>query len=84
LANVSYEFLAPSASEDEPTRVLFLCRFHGNVGLCDGSVQQIDPAKLSEALVQRDGKLYFERLAPAPANAQAPLPAGGEAPNENP
>src|SRR5208282_4626915 len=48
LANVSYEFLAPSASEDEPTRVLFLCRIHGNVGLCDGSVQQVDPAKLSE------------------------------------
>jgi cell division protein FtsB len=38
-AHCSYEYLAPSAPDTEPTRVLFRCPIHGHVGLCDGSVQ---------------------------------------------
>ena len=38
-ANCSYEYLAPSAPDTEPFRVLFRCPIHGHVCLCDGSVQ---------------------------------------------
>ncbi len=60
-ANCSYEFLAPGPGkfETEPQRVMFKCRVHGNVTLCDGSVQQLTPERLG-ALVTRDGKLYLE------------------------
>jgi hypothetical protein len=59
-ANCSYEYLAPSSPDTEPSRVLFRCPIHGHVGLCDGSVQGYIAKRHPERLVQRDGKLYFE------------------------
>lgn len=60
-ANCSYEYLAPSAPDGpEPNRVLFRCPIHGNIGLCDGSVQSSVAKEHPEWLVQRDGKLYFQ------------------------
>jgi hypothetical protein len=71
-ANCSYEYLAPSASDDVPERVLFRCPIHGNIGLCDGSVQKGVGKTHPEQLVTRDGKLYLEYAAP-PARSAAPL-----------
>jgi regulator of replication initiation timing len=68
-ANCSYEYLAPSGTDVEPTRVLFRCPIHGNVGLCDGSVQSGVGKSHPEAFVERDGKLYFE---PAATRASPP------------
>ena len=60
-ANCSYEFLAPGGSDkDDPWRVLFRCPIHGNIGLCDGSVQSDVAKEHPERLVQRDGKLYYQ------------------------
>ncbi|HWW01564.1 MAG TPA: hypothetical protein VNZ64_17835 [Candidatus Acidoferrum sp.] len=59
-ANCSYEFLAPGASGEEPSRVLFRCPIHGNIGCCDGSVQSGVGKEHPERLVQRDGKLYYQ------------------------
>jgi hypothetical protein len=58
-ANCSYEYLAPSAPDNEPTRVLFRCPIHGHVCLNDGSVQSFIAKKHPEMLVQRGGKLYL-------------------------
>jgi hypothetical protein len=58
-ANCSNEHLAPNAPAAESARVLFRCPIHQNIGLCDGSVQQIDPAH-PEWVVLRDGKYYLE------------------------
>jgi hypothetical protein len=69
-ANVSYEFLAPSGDETEPTRVVFRCPLHGHVGLADGSVQQSVAKEQPERLVWQEGKLY---LGPPPL---APLTPG--------
>lgn len=80
-ADSSYEYLAPSAAADqEPTRVLFRCPIHGNIGLCDGSVQSGVAKSHPERLMERDGKLYYQPDAPAPANP-VPQPADGGAPN---
>jgi hypothetical protein len=59
-ANCSYEYLAPNGSPADPTRVLARCPIHGNIGLCDGSVQQRVAKDHPEWLVQREGKLYLE------------------------
>jgi len=65
-ANCSYEFLAPGASENEPSfvnRVLFRCPIHQSIGLCDGSVQSPDPDHPewgTVRTVERDGKLYLD------------------------
>ena len=60
-ANCSYEFMAPGASDrEDPQRVLFRCPIHGNIGLCDGSVQMGIAKEHPERLVERDGKLYFQ------------------------
>ena len=64
-ANCSYEYLAPSAPEDEPTRVLFRCPVHGHVCLSDGSVQSFIAKKHPEMLLQRGGKLYLDEARPA-------------------
>ena len=58
-ANSSYEFLAPSAKDDEPTRVLSRCPIHGNIGLCDGSVQMGAMTNRPDWFQERNGKLYF-------------------------
>lgn len=61
-ANLSYEYLAPSAtnSDREPTRVLSRCPIHGHIGLCDGSVQSSIAKNHPEWLIERNGKLYME------------------------
>jgi hypothetical protein len=60
MANCSYEFLAPAEVADiEPQRVLSRCPIHGNIGLCDGSVQRVGKNH-PDWFVERDGKLYFE------------------------
>ena len=84
-ANCSYEYLAPSGTDSEPTRVLFRCPIHGNVGLCDGSVQSGVGKSHPEAFIRRDGKLYFEpavtRASPLQDHLQpknlSPQPAQG-------
>jgi hypothetical protein len=58
--NCSYEYLAPSAPDTEPTRVMFRCPIHGSLGLCDGSVQMGVGKTHPEWVIQRDGKLYFQ------------------------
>ncbi len=67
-ANCSYDFLAPADKEadSEPERVLSRCPIHGNVGLCDGSVQMGIGRTHPEWFVERNGKLYFEREPKAP------------------
>jgi len=83
-ANCSYEYLAPSAPETEPMRVLFRCPIHGHVCLCDGSVQG-GVAKLHpEQLVHRDGKLYLEDSPPPVQGAPAPQPASPLSDGSNP
>ena len=59
--NCSYEYLTPSAqdAETEPTRVLSRCPIHGNIGLCDGSVQAVGNDH-PDWFIHRDGKLFFE------------------------
>lgn len=69
-ANVTYEYLAVGANGFEPTRVMFRCPVHGNVTLCDGSVQQSLAKEHPDWFVQRDGKLYLER------NTTSPAPGG--------
>jgi hypothetical protein len=75
-ADSSYHYLAPSAMDDEPTRVMFLCPIHGHVCLCDGSVQSAVAKDHPERLVQRDWKLFYQGDAPPPTNP-APQPADG-------
>lgn len=58
-ANCSYEYLAPSGSDTEPTRVLSRCPIHGNIGLCDGSVLIGVAKSHPNWFIQRDGKLYY-------------------------
>jgi hypothetical protein len=59
-ASTSYEYLMPGGSDHEPTRVLFRCPIHGNIGLADGSVQGEVARKHPEWLVERAGKIYME------------------------
>jgi hypothetical protein len=73
LANCSYEYLAPSSPDNEPDRLLFRCPIHGNIGLCDGSVQSSITKDHPDWVVQRDGKYYLRRIEPA-ANTNAPAP----------
>src|ERR1019366_909837 len=77
-ANCSYEYLAPTAPETEPTRVMFRCPIHGNVGLIDGSVQGGIAKARPDLIVQRDGKLYYPEL-PEPVQG-APAPPSGNPP----
>ncbi len=76
MANVSYEFLAPSGSETEPQRVVFRCPIHGHVCLADGSVQSSLAKTHPEWFIQRDGKLMLEQpqmpAQPAPTGAVQP------------
>jgi prepilin-type N-terminal cleavage/methylation domain-containing protein len=82
-ANWSYEYLAPSAPETEPSRVMFRCPIHRHVGLCDGSVQMGVANKHPERLVQRDGKLYFDDGQTSPQVTSAP-PSSGAKPDSQP
>jgi hypothetical protein len=60
-ANCSYEYLTPNdpKAHMEPQRVLTRCPIHGNIGLCDGSVQRGVAKEHPEQLIERDGKLYL-------------------------
>ena len=49
----SYEFVSPGATESRPEIIFSRCPIHNIYGLCDGSVQQIDPAKVHA--VKKDG-----------------------------
>ena len=83
-ANCSYEYLAPSAPEIEPFRVLFRCPIHGHVCLCDGSVTSYNAKRHPEQLVQRNGKLYFttspQPAEGAPVQSPADPTPGGSTP----
>ena len=70
-ANCSYEYLAPSSTEDEPNRVLFRCPIHGTTGLVDGSVQAGGAKTHPEWFVERDAKLYFEPRTTPQSNSPA-------------
>jgi hypothetical protein len=59
-ASCSYEYLAPNGSSDDPLRVLSRCPIHGNIGLCDGSVQMGVAKNHPEWVIQRNGKVYYE------------------------
>jgi hypothetical protein len=77
-AQVSYEYLAASASDSEVQRVMFRCPWHGHVTLCDGSVQAGVAKDQPGLLVNRGGVLYLER-APEAGSAKA----SGRAPARN-
>jgi len=51
--NISYEFLYPGGVEGDLSIVLTRCPIHNNVGLCDGSAQQLSPQERVERV---DGK----------------------------
>jgi hypothetical protein len=72
-ANCSYEFLAPSAPDNEPDRIMFRCPIHGNIGLIDGSVQSSIAKEHPDWIVQQDGKYYFRRIEP-PVQTNTPVP----------
>jgi hypothetical protein len=80
--NCSYEYLAPSAPDSEPLRVLFRCPIHGHICLCDGSVQGEVAKRQPEQLVYRNGKLYFEPAAP-PTQGAAEQPSGQQQPADD-
>lgn len=82
-ANCSYDYLAPGAGDgEEPTRVLFRCPIHGNIGLCDGSVQMGIAKTHPEALVERDGKIFYEPNQSSSPGAALQTPPGSAAPQE--
>ena len=58
-SSVSYEFLSPGATEGDPAVVLVRCPIHFNVGLADGSAQQLNPT--NTAIEQVDGKFKIVR-----------------------
>ena len=62
MANCSYEFLVPDEkdADREPQRVSVRCPIHGNIGLCDGSVQRRVGKDHPDWFVERDGKLDYE------------------------
>ena len=74
-AQCSYDYLAASAPDIEPQRVAFRCPVHGNVALCDGSVQGGVARDHPERLVQREGKLYFDSEPRQPRAAPVPQPS---------
>ena len=53
-----YEIVSPGVSEEDPNVVYLRCPNHPAVGLCDGSVQQIQNHKL---VVREDGKTVVGR-----------------------
>jgi hypothetical protein len=56
-ANCSYEFFF--GSDLVPDQILTRCPLHGNIGLCDGSVQRGVAKTHPESIVEKDGKLYW-------------------------
>ncbi len=58
-SSVSYEFLNPGGDDADPSVVLTRCPIHNNVGLSDGSVQQLGPNHRLELV---DGKWRIMRI----------------------
>jgi hypothetical protein len=75
MANCSYEFLVPGEKDAdlEPQRVLARCPIHGNIGLCDGSVQRSVGKDHPDWFVEKDGKVYY--APPDLQNGRNPAPA---------
>ncbi len=89
MANCSYEYLSPNAPETEPQRVLFRCRLHNAVTLCDGSVQSLQSGPNSTQVVVRNGVPYLESPSPLAVMSEAMrkrygLPAEGTTPGNQP
>jgi len=55
----SYEIVSPSSSEDRPETIFSRCPIHNIYGLCDGSVQQIDPKQFE--MVKKDGVWILQK-----------------------
>lgn len=65
-SSVSYELLTPPGlREGDPQIVITRCPLHNNVGLSDGSVQQLGPNQRVELV---DGKYRIGRVNPAPGS----------------
>jgi len=58
--SVSYELLSPGVPEGDPSIVYVRCPIHHNVGLIDGSAQQLDPAV--HRINKVDGKFKIVRV----------------------
>jgi hypothetical protein len=58
--SVSYELLSPGVPEGDPSIVYVRCPIHHNVGLLDGSAQQLDPAV--NRIEKVDGKFRIVRI----------------------
>ena len=80
-ANMSYEFLAAGGNDTEPQRVMFRCPIHGNITLCDGSVQRGVAKAHPEFLIQREGKLYYESRPVDTPSPNLPAANGFDTPN---
>jgi hypothetical protein len=59
-SSVSYELLSPGADSVDPSVVYVRCLIHNNVGMADGSAQQLDPAL--DRIEKVDGKFRIVRL----------------------
>ncbi len=65
-SSVSYEWLTPPGlREGDPQIVITRCPLHQNVGLSDGSVQQLSPSHRVELV---DGKYKIVRANPTPGS----------------
>lgn len=65
-SSVSYEWLVPPGlREGDPQIAITRCPLHNNVGLSDGSVQQLPPNQRVELV---DGKYRVVRVNPVPAS----------------
>lgn len=58
--SASYELLSPGVPEGDPNIVYVRCPIHHNVGLLDGSAQQLDPAV--HRIEKVDGKFKIVRV----------------------
>jgi prepilin-type processing-associated H-X9-DG protein len=57
----SYQYLAASSTNHDPTQVVFYCPFHGNIAFGDGHVESVPIlVQHPECLVKRDGKTYLQ------------------------
>lgn len=59
-ANCSYDYLIANSTNwvTDPERVATRCPIHGTVGLCDGSVQQLNTNR-TDLFYELDGTLHF-------------------------
>jgi hypothetical protein len=69
-ANVSYEFLNPNGTDNEPQVVLARCPMHNHVCLSDGSVHQLGTSRRI-ARNASDGRYYVPDPTPSNLDAEA-------------